>query len=581
MLDRMTARHGLPHPLAILYDRLNQHDPREQLEEVLRFAEGVARFLAWVLVAEATARGLQGSQLRQQVGVSTFGAFLNVIDHHLRGRRTRSDAFLRDLDGFLDDPAWPALQSFCGLRNAAAHHRLPTTSAAASALLDEHRGGLQQLLDGVAFLTRYPLGVLRGAQVTTGGGVSARWFACRGLSVRSGNVEVFDISPLPTGQVLLIDPESRLALPLGPFFRCDEQAFAWLDVPHPQGPRRASVYARPVPGEALTPGVPEGVFDATGAATAGLAVEAWVADPRQRPRLLALRLDDASRRALVQSAAPTMAMDSHGGAVPAAAVLGGGATESASRRAEALPKTRVSEMPYAPTVAMAMAMAMPTVTTSVTTVPPAVAPGRAKVAGRSWQAPTWVIGLGLGLLVGAGAAGWTMRSKDSPRATRTAPLVADERPLSANPGLQRWISGWTPALGADRMLAASLGERYAAAVSFHGMGRVQTPTFIVDRWQERLRAGTFVVDPSRSTWFDDALSSMGTPAACSAMAGADPGVTVVRLSAVERGAPDGARAARSGRCRTRAGTYLLRIRSQGGVRRICHETWREDVTCTP
>ncbi|MDB4931182.1 MAG: hypothetical protein JWM10_3666, partial [Myxococcaceae bacterium] len=294
----MTARHGLPHPLAILYDRLNQHDPREQWAELLRFAEGAARFLAWVLVAEAAARGAPNDRLRRQLTAASFGAFLHVIEHCLRERRTRPDAFLRELDGFVSAPAWAALRSFGGLRNDAAHHRLATTAAAARALLDANRGALQDLLDGLGLFTRYPLGVLRGAQVTTGGAVTARWFACRGLSTRSGNVEVYGVGALPTGQLLLVDPEARLALTLAPLFVCDEQAFAWLDLPAGGAAGRAGAYARPTPGEGPVAGAPEGLVDVTGAAPRGLSLDAWLGDARQRPRLVGLQFDEASLRAL-------------------------------------------------------------------------------------------------------------------------------------------------------------------------------------------------------------------------------------------------------------------------------------------
>ena len=197
-LDRTTARHGLPHPLALLYDCLNQHDPRVKLAELLRFAEGTARFLAWVLVAEAAARGLPKGELRGYMKPGAgFGFFLHVIESAIHQRRARQDGFLRELDGFLQDPAWAALQTFNDLRNAAAHHRLSTSTETARAVLADHREAFQQLLDGIAFLTRHPLGVLRGTRVAFDGVVTAHWFACRGLSLHSGNLEIADAAQLP------------------------------------------------------------------------------------------------------------------------------------------------------------------------------------------------------------------------------------------------------------------------------------------------------------------------------------------------------------------------------------------------
>ena len=63
-LDPATARHALPHPLAVLHNRLRHPDPVDRLRETFAFCEGVTRFLAWILVAEAAAHRADAKSLR-------------------------------------------------------------------------------------------------------------------------------------------------------------------------------------------------------------------------------------------------------------------------------------------------------------------------------------------------------------------------------------------------------------------------------------------------------------------------------------------------------------------------------------
>lgn len=578
-LDRTTARHGLPHPLALLYDRLNQHDPRVKLAELLRFAEGTARFLAWVLVAEAAARGLPKGELRGYMKPGAgFGFFLHVIQGAIHQRRARQDGFLRELDSFLQNPAWAALQTFNELRNDAAHLRLSTSAETARAVLADHRDVFQQLLDGIAFLTRYPLGVLRGTRVAFDGVVTAHWFAGRGLSLHSGNLEISDAAQLPSEQLLLIDPEARLALTLAPFFLCTEQAFCWLDLPNPNDVGQRSSYARPLSGDPLLAGTPTGLFDATGASPAGLSLDAWLADSRQRGRLVPLRLDAPSLRAIVKSAAPTQALEVQSG--PAAWVISPDApVASASARAP-VTEPSIATVPWLPTMQMS-SLPVPIMSTEsmapVASERPSPAPVR--LAGRALPV---IVGATVGALLAGTLVLTRARSNAVPSREPAVVGLAQTsstsipEPLSSNPSLQQWVQAWVP--GLDR-LDDTLLSRYADAVAFQGMSHDPDPNFILGRWRERLQAGTFTVDLSRSTWYETVETDANVPAACRALTGADPGVTVVRLEADEDGVPQGRANAASGVCSRVRGTYLLRSRVVAGRRLICHETWRQEAVC--
>jgi hypothetical protein len=44
-LGEASARHALPHPIAVLCDRLRTHDDASRLSAVLALAEGIARYL--------------------------------------------------------------------------------------------------------------------------------------------------------------------------------------------------------------------------------------------------------------------------------------------------------------------------------------------------------------------------------------------------------------------------------------------------------------------------------------------------------------------------------------------------------
>ncbi len=162
-----TARHGLPHPLAALYVRLFQPEPVERLKELLAFTEGVARYLAWILVAEAAANGAEPRKLREWMKAKSFGAFLAVIDQCLDARRGQR-LFLPELDALRRGGGWSVFSHIRAIRNDDAHDYISRDPLVARRLLDELEPHLQSLLGQIGFLARHPFGVLRLSKVSHG-----------------------------------------------------------------------------------------------------------------------------------------------------------------------------------------------------------------------------------------------------------------------------------------------------------------------------------------------------------------------------------------------------------------------------
>lgn len=280
----------------------------------------------------------------------------------------------------------------------------------------------------------------------------------------------------------------------------------------------------------------------------------------------------------MKSAAPTQALEVQSG--PAAWVLSPEApVASASVRAP-VTEPSIAPVPWLPTMQM---NSLPAPIMSTESMAPVAserpAPAPAKLPGRALPV---IVGATVGALL-AGALVLTRARSDGSPARAPIPEGVAQSPstpvsgaLSSNPSLQQWVQEWVPAL--DRLDAAML-SRYADAVAFQGMSRNQDPNFILGRWRERLQAGTFTVDLSRSTWYETVETDANVPAACRALTGANPGVTVVRLEADEDGAPQGRAFAANGVCSRVRGTYLLRSRVVAGRRLICHETWRQEAVC--
>lgn len=617
-LDRTTARHGLPHPLAVLYDRLNQPDPWRRLEDLFAFTEGVARYLAWVLTAEAAARGAPTGRLRSDMKATSFGAFLHVISGALKARVGQTHRFLPELNALPDSAAMAFLDRANQTRNAAMHHRVARDTRAANDLLREFEPGFQALLDGIAFLSHHPLGVLRGAQVEHDGAVSAHWLACRGPSMRSGNTRVRDADAVPSDQLLLLDLEARLALTLSPFFLCDEHAFYWMDLPREDDASRASAYVRPAPGDPMPTWLPKHLFDATRSAPNGLSLAQWLADSRQRPRIVPLRFDVDSCARVRSATVPTQT--GSGFMQPAAVILLGGhdapprsaalaisATPSLPSPAATPTPPAWSTPPPAASAALAPSSQPPSTPSApsppTSPTPPPASPSlpthglvtRASLPARASSRAGIALAGVVTLILAGGVTALATRTRgnpsvdEPPAASPVAPVSSEparpnarpspDRPLAEHPQLRAWLLRWAAAATDNTFVDPVTGQTfapepvggfYAPTVSYHNVRGV-TPSTIATRWAERHAHNRFTVNFTGGVWLPEEPQRLSD--GCKRSPGTGP-VLLVSLGAVEAGDAV-VRPRRGATCPRVAGPYLLQVKQIDGNWRVCMETWHD------
>ncbi|MFO0649339.1 MAG: hypothetical protein U0326_24060 [Polyangiales bacterium] len=280
---------------------------------MLAFAEGVARYLAWVLTAEAAAKGATDKQLKGRMRAKGFGSFLAVIDECLSARRARDDVFLPEVEGLWSGNGGVVLARANAVRNDVMHNRVARDPVVAERALRELEPEFQKLLDALAFLPRYPLGVLHRARTAHGSVVEAHWLPCRGLSLHNQPVLVRNAAGVPTDQALLLDLDGRRALSLAPFFVCNLDVFCWLDIPAPEDSALRGVYQRPTSTDPLPSWVPRGLVNIDDPASHGFSLEEWLCAP-QRPRIIPLAFDEDAiarlridARSTPQSEAPQQA----------------------------------------------------------------------------------------------------------------------------------------------------------------------------------------------------------------------------------------------------------------------------------
>jgi len=574
-LDRTSARHGLPHPLALLYDRLNQPDPWRRLEDLLAFTEGVARYLAWILTAEAAALGAPVGRLRSDMKANAFGSFLHVIHGALKARAGQSQRFLPELDAWTQGAALAFLDEVNRARNHMMHHRVARDPRVASEMLRAFEPGLQALLDALGALSRHPLGVLRAAQGEHDGAMSAHWLACRGLSLRAGNVAIRNVAGLPTDQPVLLDLDQGRALTLAPFFLCDENAFYWLDLPHDTDASRASAYVRPTAGDPVAAWLPKQLFDVTRSEPNGLPLARWLDAPHQRPRIVLLRLDVDSIARIRSLAVPTQT--GAGLFQPAASVLSGAPSPSVP---PAPPAATPSAPPHTPTPA---SPSLPAQGVAVSTAP-ARAPRR------------WALLAAAGVIAAIAGASWvglrttrsdTEPSPDAPRATSAPPPAepsrppapSSDRPLTEHPQLRAWLFRWAASATGTTFVDSTTGQSfppepiagfYAPVVSYHNVRGV-TPATAAERWGIRHLHNRFGVDLARGVWLPELQRRLSD--GCKRTPGDGP-VLLVSIPGEESG-EQVIRPRHGATCPRVAGPYLLQVKQVEGNWRICMESWHE------
>ncbi|TAK24309.1 MAG: hypothetical protein EPO40_24265 [Myxococcaceae bacterium] len=515
-LDEASARHELPHPIAVLCDRLRTHDDASRLSAVLVLAEGVARYLALILLADAAARATSPTILSRYATARGFGSALGTIQHFANASRGAPDRLLPELDALIGSPWWLALDRFKSLRNDISHARV-NLSAEAATLLRRHDDDLRTLIDGCAFLVRYPLGILRAVRTGGDGRASGRWQACRGPTPRGGLVDLHDAGGIPSDQLLLVDTARARVLTVAPFLCLLDDDFYWLDLPSSED-RTRTPYRSPVPGVPARDSLPTGLYDPRGANPDGLPLAQWLGDRDAWPRYTDLSLRPSVIAQVIASSQATRLDVGASSPAPVASIH------------------------------------------PVSAPPPVAAP-------RSARRP-----LALGLVVTAalvfgGALAFTaVRSRSTPAV----------EPLS--PRLDAWLQNWYGhVLAQQSEHAPFLNSFYAPSVRFVGSREtLRNADWISNYWHTLLVpvGSSFVVDWSESRWRHEALDpDMPGQVACRMVPGASGDVLLVRLRAtgIE---PHRATRTPDLPCDRLDGFYLLRLREVTGRGLvICHESW--------
>ncbi len=532
-IDGSQAIHALPHPLAVLHDLTTDHDEHQRLRAMLSFLEGVAHFLAWVLVADAAAGNAPAKHLREWMKANSFGRYVHVMESCRRQRDARPDRHLPELDALVDAVA-PALSRARDLRNDEAHHRLSADPVSARARLEGLERDLAAVRDALALFQAHPLGVVRALSNRADGTLFGQWYTLRGLSLRSGGVEVAGMERVPLHAVVLLDTTRARALTLGPFLLCEGDRFFWYEPPSAGGGERG-VYRAPLPVAASPLDAPQRLVDVHRQRPQGLDLDAWLADDSQRPRVISLHLAASTLEQLRVRAQPTF----HG--------------------------VRLAP----PAVAVAPAPSHLAFTSQPPAVHGAVVPPAARTRRGS---PARGIALAVIAVVGMVLTGAALRGRSAGDANDGGTRARAE-PLNRHPSLVDWVTSWDP----NRADDARLRERYLPAVSFHGRPRPQDPASIVNRWRERLAQSTFHVDVERSQVYAEPANGVAVPGACRDVAGAQGQVTTLWLHAREEGRPISD--PRGRQCTWVEGRYLVRLREVGGGLRVCHESWLSSTLC--
>lgn len=567
--DDPAARHEFPHPIALLYDLLRNPDEAPRLSAALALAEGIARYLAWTLLADAAARGAGRAELAKYASAPGFGAYLHAIQHLVEARSGAARLY-PELDALLTSSWWESFDRLRGLRNEAAHGRI-NPHASAAALFRQHRADVVAVVDGCAFLLGYPLGMLGGVRIDADGRPSGTWRSCRGLTPRGAMTEIPDATGIPSDQLLLVDVARSVALPLAPFLCLIEDELVWLDMPA-RGDTRRTPYLSPIPGRPLKSGVPAGLYVPGDASHGGLSLDAWLDAPRCRPRYAPLPAGGDALARIVGTSRATMS------GVPVRAR-----------------ETPIDPARTVPAVLIGIPWSSPPVSTSQTSLPPTTvaplpAPPRPR---RGWLFATTAL---LGVAVSAVAVYATQRAsepvdavptpREVPQVPQRTPSQTELAPLPTWAPLEARLREWHAAIQSPRVDGASMASVYSDLVRFRGSSSFgRTPQWIADYWRTFFghNGGTLEVDWTRSAWRLEPLSlTMSEHATCAQLPGASEGILLARLAAVE---VDPTRPIRAPDmpCPRLAGVYLVRLRPMPGRGLvICHEGWStQDGICAP
>jgi len=302
-------RFQMPSPIAHLYRAVWVSErPDARWAARLALAEGTARFLALVALAEAAHTEVPRTlwkDWKRILAKPGYGGYLALFVQATQHLATTGGPFLPETFA-LATPGndWLAHHEvLVELRNDRAHREPSLPDERARALLQLHAPHFDGVVRGVEFLARYPLGVSAGLQ-RVGALYRSQWFAAVGPEERHPPLPLESPEGLSDG-VLLLDPRTQRALSLAPFFHWgrtdvpDGDHLLWLDRIDPAAEAtRAVSYLRP----GLNVGITRDL--ATPELEAPVSLDAWENARTKTPARHAVDAESLAR-AIARSTAPS------------------------------------------------------------------------------------------------------------------------------------------------------------------------------------------------------------------------------------------------------------------------------------
>lgn len=305
----LTARHLLPFPLAALYRAMRtSRTDRERLDRSLRLVEGIVRFLALVALSDAIDRTRVFEQRRKwlrllhQTGSGKLAALWKQTSEFLA---REGDAFVPEFTVLIDSAWEHSLGAIIDGRNDIVHRDEVRAEGDARRALRALEPDLHVVLDGIAFLADYQLGVATDLR-DSGRERSYQWCSSRGADESAEPIPLRGHGTVATDVALLVHPRTQRALRLAPFVHWGNglehsgNHFWWLartERENESAPRASYAHA-------TLRGVPEiaraGDFASPdGAHDRSLDLGALIATIDEWPRRFALDLDADSAARLV------------------------------------------------------------------------------------------------------------------------------------------------------------------------------------------------------------------------------------------------------------------------------------------
>lgn len=247
---------AFPHPIAAPYRMaVSAHNPVERLAHMVATVDGLARYLATVMVTDLFRQSPDAAVVRDLVArmrVATTGGWIAIVEEILTSRPD-ADWFMKPVSSRLlrsggkPSKALKELRALADAAEARFEDRGIHDPEQAAAALAELEPELQRCLAPLSFLAEYPLGMLR---TQAGNGEDAafhgtfnRWMGHRPVPLP---ISVTLEAEPPLDAVIVVSPEFDRALVLHPFAEvrgeADAQRFFLLSGMHSASSVRMSSY---------------------------------------------------------------------------------------------------------------------------------------------------------------------------------------------------------------------------------------------------------------------------------------------------------------------------------------------------